>query len=121
MSKPSVKDWALDTYARRARLQPALLTALPIALAVFAWFPPDLLKWATLSSFLTYAGGTALLAQVARDQGKRKQPELYRRWGGKPTTRGLRHRETVNHFLLARRHSQLQKLLPDLHFPSAEE
>jgi hypothetical protein len=120
MPKPSLTSLSLDNYGRRARLQPALLTALPIALAVFAWFPPDF-KWATLWSLLSYAGGTALLAQVARDRGRNKQADLFTTWGGKPTTCRLRHRDTDNAVLLARRHSQLQRLLPDLQFPNAEE
>jgi hypothetical protein len=101
-------------------LQPALLAALPIALAVFAWFPLNF-KWAAIWSLLTYAGGTALLTQVARDQGRKKQAELFTAWGGKPTTCRLRHRGADNPVLLARRHGQLQRLMPDLQFPSADD
>ena len=38
------------------------------------------------------AGGTAVVAQVGRELGRRKEPSLWKSWGGPPTTRLLRHR-----------------------------
>ena len=116
-----MKDYILDPYVRRARLQPALLVALPGALAVLAWFPTDAAAAATVWSLIAWTGGTALLAQVARDRGKAKEPDLFAQWSGKPTTRLLRHRDTTNPVLLQRRHEKLQALLPDLAMPSAAE
>jgi hypothetical protein len=110
-----------DTYVRRARLQPALLVVFPIALAVLAYFPGGIVGWGVLWSLLVACGGTALLAQVARDRGKQMEAELFRRWGGKPTTRLLRHRDTDNRALLARRHAKLTALLPDHPMPSFGE
>ena len=81
-----------DTYTRRARLYPALLVALPLGLATLAWFPEGLAGWGTLWGLVTWSGATALLAQVGRDKGRVKEPGLFEQWGGKPTTRMLRHR-----------------------------
>jgi hypothetical protein len=110
-----------DLYVRRARLQPALLVALPIALAVLAYFPTGVVGWGILWSLLVWCGGTALLAQIARDPGKRKEPELLARWGGKPTTRLLRHRDASNKALLARRHAKLAALISGQVMPTVEE
>jgi hypothetical protein len=100
----------LDSYTRRARLQPAFLAILPIAIAVLVWFPKDLTEWGIFAALLTSAGGTALLARLVRDRGKRIEPKLFKLWGGKPTTVALRHRSTGNSVLLERRHRQLGRI-----------
>ena len=110
-----------DPYIRRARLQPGLLVALPLALAVLAWSPAGLTGWGVLWSVLVWSGATALLTQVARDRGKRKEPELFRQWGGKPTTVLLRHRDNPNLVLLDHRHAKLRELVPSRQLPTAEE
>lgn len=110
-----------DPYTRRARLQPGLLVALPLALAVLAWSPAGLTGWGVLWSVLVWSGATALLTQVARDRGKRKEPELFRQWGGKPTTVLLRHRDSSNPVLLDHRHAKLRELVPSRQLPTAEE
>lgn len=112
---------ASDPYVRRARLQPALLVALPVALAVLAYFPSGIVGWGILWSLLVWCGGTALVAQVARDQGKRKEPELFERWGGKPTTRQLRYRDAANQVILNRLHKRLQILVTGVRVPTAVE
>ena len=111
----------LDTYTRRARLWPVLLVALPGGLVGLSWFPSAETWWESLVGLFVLSGGLALLAQLGRDWGKRKQPRLFESWGGKPTTRLLRHRETPNKVLLRRRHQKLQELLPDVNIPTAEK
>src|SRR5215470_9698934 len=101
----------LDRYTIRARLVPALIVALPIALATVAWFPDGFHIWGTFWGLVTWAGGAALLAQVARDPGKRNEPSLFERWGGKPTVRRLRHRDAENATLLARYHAKLKAIM----------
>ena len=116
-----MKDYFADPYVRRARLEPALLVALPAALAVFAWFPSDWAGAGAVWSLVVWSGGTALIAQVARGAGKAREPQLFRLWGGKPTTRLLRHRDSSNPVLLRRRHDKVRALLPSVHIPSATE
>ena len=116
-----MKDYLMDPYVRSARLQPALLVALPVALGVLCWYPDASLIAGTLWGLVAWCGGTALIAQVARDAGKSKEPGLYARWGGKPTTRLLRHSNSTNPVLLQRRHDKLRRLLPDTHIPTAQE
>jgi hypothetical protein len=110
-----------DAYVRRARLQPALIVTLPVSLAVLAWSSGDIKSWTPLWSLIVGAGGTSLLAQVARDLGKRKEQALYVRWGGKPTTRLLRYRDSDNAVLVTLRHKTLQALVPDLTIPNEAE
>lgn len=110
-----------NPYVRRARLQPAMIVALPLALATLAWSPTGVVGWSILWSLFVWSGGTALMAQIARDRGKRKEPELFRSWGGKPTTLLLRHRDAGKKIVLQRRHQKLQLLVSDVRIPTAEE
>jgi hypothetical protein len=99
-----------DTYTARARLLPALIVALPLGVATLAWFPNGVVGWGPLWALVVWSGGTVLLAEVGRDAGKRKEPALFASWGGKPTTRLLRHQGTTNRPLLERRHTKLASL-----------
>jgi hypothetical protein len=111
----------LDKYTRHARLAPALIVALPLALATFAWFPDELTGQGFLWGLLVGGGATALLAQVSRDRGKRKEPDLFERWDGMPTTRFLRHRDAPNKVTLRRYHNKLEAAISDISMPSASE
>jgi hypothetical protein len=114
-------DQGFDVYTRRARLSPALITILPIALTIVLLFPTEFTLLGIIASLLICGGGTVLLTQIGRDSGKQKEARLFTLWGGKPTTRYLQHRGTTNPMLLARQHRQLQALLPDIQIPSATE
>ena len=80
-----------DLYTFRARIQPALVVALPLGFLLFALLPGHHFFVTAFFGLLGAAGGTAVLAQVGRDRGRKKQDELWDRWGGAPTTRLLRH------------------------------
>jgi hypothetical protein len=110
-----------NTYTRRARLTPALIVVLPLGLAVLSWSPDGLKSWTVLWSLFVWAGGTALMAQVARDRGREKEKELFHSWGGKPTTRLLRYAGCENPVLVTRRHAALQKVLANIHLPTELE
>ena len=100
-----------DYYSFRARLQPAFLALVPLALGAFAWAQPGA-KWLTaIWSLLGAAGFTFFLANVARNRGKSIEPELWESWGGTPTTQLLRHSGPGNSDLRERWHKQLSKLL----------
>ena len=109
-----------DAYTRYARIYPAFLVVLPLGVAVLAWVGIEPSGWKGLWALIVAAGGTALVSQVGRDAGKRKEAALFQRWGGKPTTRLLRHRDAPNQVLLKRRHEILGRL-SGLELPSAEE
>ena len=110
----------LDAYSLKARLWPALLAGLPAAAAVAVAFPGVDWRQAGVIGGGTTVGLTFLLAQLARSAGKRKEPSLYAKWGGKPTTRYLRHRDSpLDAHTLARYHRNVEVISPDLRMPTA--
>jgi len=92
---------------------PAFLVFLPIGLALAAWFPAQLFTgWRSAMTIAGYFGVLVLLSELGRDQGKKKEAELFKLWGGKPTTRMLRHRHTsLDAVTLARYHSVISRLI----------
>jgi hypothetical protein len=111
-----------DRYNREARLAPALLVALPAALALFAWLPALRMVGPSLVALLGFCGGIVWLSHLARDRGKALESKLFRDWDGMPSTAMLRHRDDrLPAPLKARYKACLHKHLPDLAFPSVEE
>jgi hypothetical protein len=111
---------SLDRYTIEARLLPVLLVFLPIGAVVFGLFPVDRLEWGIISGLLTSFGFTALLSQLGRDQGKKKEPLLYKKWGGAPTTLMLRYLGSkFKQVTLERYHKKLGTML-NLAIPSPE-
>jgi len=79
-----------DTYEIKARLWPALLAAMPLALALATIL--NLEWWRTsLVAGASGIGLTFMLGQVARVLGSRLEPAMYARWGGKPSVTILRY------------------------------
>ena len=111
----------LDKYTLNARLKPALLTALPVAILIVSW-PGFTLGWSALWALLVTCGSTMFLSQVARDRGKRLEPKLFDAQGGRPSDRLLSHAHASNNsVLLAERHRKLRAMLPHLRIPTREE
>ncbi len=110
-----------NPYTRRARLKPALIVVLPLGLAVLSWSSDGLKSLTVLWSLFVWAGGTALMTQLARDRGRQKEKELFDSWGGKPTTRLLRYAGSDNPVLVRRRHDALQRAISDIHIPTEAE
>lgn len=111
----------LNTYSFKARLQPVLFVALPGMLTTLAWWPEAATWWSAVSGMVLASGVPALLSQLGRDWGKRKQSSLWASWGGPPTTRLLRHRDARNAATLARYHQRLQQLIPGTTLPTDDE
>ena len=113
--------WTLDAYTIRARLRPFAIMVFPLAAATLVWLQGDFASLSVLWGIVVWSGGTALCAQLGRDWGRSKQEGLYVSWGGKPTTRMLRHRDASNKVLLAAWHKKLQELCPDVKIPTENE
>ena len=112
----------VDSYSWRARIAPVLVTLLPVPLAVFVWFP----GLSVVARAVVIVGAPALLlwllSEIGRDMGKRKEPKLWKSWGGAPTTQRLRFATPdTNVALVERYHRLLSKLDPTLDLPSAED
>ena len=111
----------LDEYTRNARLKPAFLIALPIALTVAVLGFKQSATEGTLFGLASSLGFTFLLSQLVRDRGKAREPWLFQRWNGKPTTAMLRHGDTrLNVHTRARYHKRLSEMLPEISLPTAE-
>ena len=80
-----------DPYTFRARIQPALILVLPAGFLMFALLPGHPFFVTAFFTLLGAAGGTAVIAQLGRERGRKKEPDLWKSWGGPPTTRLLRH------------------------------
>ncbi len=80
-------------YERRARLYPALLALLPILGITFAFYGMAGALQQSLAALATTFGGLYLLINIGRERGKRIEADLFRRWGGTPTTQLQRYRD----------------------------
>ena len=109
-----------DQYTLKARIQPAFWTVLPLGILLSMWLPGDSLPAGGLLGIISTGGGMTLLAQIGRDQGRKKQPALWASWGGSPTTRLLRFRDSPNKFILSRRRAKIENLFGH-RLPNEEE
>jgi hypothetical protein len=100
-----------DQYTIRARIVPSLLIALPVGLVALACFPNGLSSWNAAWGLGVWGVASVLLGQLGRHAGRRKEPRLFERWGGAPTTRCLRHNGAKNHTILERTHKKLKALM----------
>ena len=108
-----------DSYTWYARVIPVFIVLLPLGISAAVWFPGEdiLAKIGTIT--LAPFALAALAAQFGRRRGKEKEKSLWQSWGGAPTTRFLRHRDTTfNPVIRARYHKKLQELLPDYDMPT---
>lgn len=109
-----------DTYSFRARVLPVYLTLAPIAFLVAAIVPRGLKLPLSGSAALMFVPFSFLLSQVGADFGKRLEKRLWRKWGGPPTTRFLRHgNHEFNDVTRGRVHRKLRGF--GLHVPTREE
>jgi hypothetical protein len=119
-----MKGGSLDfsnEYARNARLKPALLASLPVGLLALGYGLKSSVLLGALYGPLAAVGFTYLLAHLTRDFGVRKQEELFRCWGAKPSVIKLRHRDiSLNSHTRARYHQRATELLGK-QLPTAKE
>lgn len=115
-SKGAVVKDILDTYSRRARLLPALITIFPIPVLAFCLFP-QLYKsvLVALAGLAASFGMTFLMALIARSTGRAAEKRLFTAWGAAPTTQWLRHRDSnLDGITKARYHAFLAAHVPQL-------
>lgn len=109
----------IDKYSLKARLYPAFIVLFP-AFIVSVYYITDFEKYRHYATALASLGFlTFLLAQLGRDRGKKKETVLFNKWGGKPTTRLLRHSDNhLDPVTTKRYHELLSKLLTDMKLPT---
>lgn len=110
----------MDTYERKARVFPAWVVGLPCALFGIVIRVTETAWWPTIAGAVVGSGFFMVAAQIGRYRGKKREPELFDAWGGKPTTRLLRHTGPMNPVSLARIQGQLEALTGIL-MPTAQD
>jgi len=111
----------IDKYTVRARLFPALLVILPVSLGAIALLPSMMIIKGIIINIISSCGFMVLIAHMARGPGKNKENDLFKKWGGAPTTLLLRHREEfLDHFTKERYHKKLRDLI-GFDLPTQEE
>lgn len=113
-----------DSYSRKARLFPGLLTIFPIVITAIAVFPSLLTSsiGATLLTICTSCGLLYALSVFARSRGKKAEKRLLAVWGGWPTTIWLRHGDAnLDRATRERYHAYLASNVPQLSIPTAQD
>lgn len=112
----------LDGYERKARLYPALVLLAPVVALGFAILLPTLSTIKSIAVLVIACGGAWLLAQLARDEGKKGEPKLFQKWGGTPSVAIFRHRDSrVDSITKRRYHQKLANLVKEASAPSSAD
>lgn len=110
-----------DPYQRKARLYPAILTALPILISTYLIWGDRLNPIFSFIPLILSGGGIFFLSLISRIMGKRLEKSLYKSWGGKPSTQLLRYSNSeIDRVTKERYHSILSKGI-GRKFPSRAE
>jgi len=118
----AVLNAVMDAYDRRARLYPMVLVLLPAFLGIACWAPAGIEIPGLIGGTVVTMAVSAFLTQLARDQGKAREKELFRLWGGRPSDRALCYGGRVfADGTLARCHQKIMVLDPALRLPSSRE
>jgi hypothetical protein len=110
----------LDSYSFRARWLPCVLVAAPLVLAAVSWLPT--LHASLLASVPVLAAVAMVLAHLTRNKGRDLQTQLWKKWGGAPTTLVLRDgSERIPCESLARYRRFFGQIAPDVRLPTTAE
>lgn len=120
--KMSMFSLIIDGYERKARLYPALLLLMPIAMIAVAATLTKLSVLEGLGGAAVGCGGALFLSQFARDAGKKGEKALFEKWGGLPSVAVFRHRDIrLDPITKARYHKMLADLVKGAEAPSAND
>jgi hypothetical protein len=110
-----------DPYERQARLYPALLALLPLFAVVALLYGPKTSALTAAVTIVVSCGGLYLMTNVCRELGGRLEKDLYREWGGKPSTQLLRHRDSTIEAPTKRRYHAILSAKINEPFPSPDQ
>lgn len=111
-----------DNYSMKARLYPMVLMFLPFAIVSIAFS----YNVSSTAQSIGSLGGAAclsfLLSQIGRDGGKKKEPALWRSWGGSPSVQILRISDyTLDTHTKQRYHKSLKSLCQVTELTTAQQ
>lgn len=95
MNISGILDKIRDPYDRRARVAPGLWVLFPLLTAAVCLVGPKHPLLTAMLSLIGACGGPYLLGNLVRVWGVNAQQRLYAKWGGRPTTLLLRHRDNT--------------------------
>ena len=99
----------IDAYDRVSRLAPAYLVFLPAVVFVIALSLGTSAWWSKFGGVLVACGAPILALQWGRSGGRAKEPQLFRTWGGPPTTTLMRFRTGGSAATVAQRHEAVER------------
>lgn len=112
----------MDSYDRRARFYPMVVVLLPALLGGASWLPSGIEFHGLIGGAVITLAVSAFLTQLARDQGKRREKELFQIWGGRPSDLALSYSGRMfAEATLARCHKKLMAIDPGLQLPPSKE
>lgn len=103
----------MDKYSRNARIYPMIILLLPIVLLglIYSWEYQSILQ--ALTTLGVTAALTYLFANLGRDLGKKKEAELWEKWGGMPSAQLFSFQNNViDRFTKQKYHSKMLQLSP---------
>jgi hypothetical protein len=121
MTLDDVVSKVTDPYDRQARLYPALLCLLPLLALVTLLYAPNASALTGVVTMAVSCGGLFLMMNICREMGKRLEERLFRKWGGKPTTQLLRHRDGMIDSVTKSRYHAFLATKINAAFPDAEQ
>jgi hypothetical protein len=111
-----------DKYFLHAEFAPAMLTAAPGTLGLYAIFQKEASTLAAVVIVAATCGCAIPLCQFVKRRGRRVHERLMKEAGGLPSTRFLRHRDsTLPQQNRSRYHTKLALLVPGVVIPTCKE
>jgi hypothetical protein len=110
-----------DPYDRPARLYPALLALLPLLVLLMLLYGPMATALTGAITVAVSCGGLYLTSNLCRELGKRLEEKLYMKWGGKPTTQLLRHRDKTIEAVTKQRYYSFLSAKINTAFPDKDQ
>lgn len=114
-------DVVLNTYERRARYLPAVLTVSPVIIWLYLWFPDIRSLEGTFISLIVGLGISVPLSILARTLGKKEQEKLLVKWGALPATLILKSNDSSINRETKNRYHQRLRLLTNVDIPTPEK
>jgi hypothetical protein len=110
-----------DNYTLKARFYPVVILFIPLVI-VGIFYSVEFEKIYLLLTSIGVGGALMyLFSQLGRDQGKMKEKELWKGWGGAPSTQLLRLTdERIDKFTKKRYHNKMLLLCPVDSIPDTE-
>lgn len=113
----------LNPYERRARLGPMLIALAPV-IALLVLYLPGFTNITAKSATAILVFGTlsTLLANLARQAGKRVEPTLKKQWGGWPSMMIFRHRDSwIDPITKSNIHKAMAKAVASTYAPTPDQ